>query len=243
MSIKKILFSKDGEKLHVRDISKDFHSKHGFIKSSDLEKGGSVKSSLGKEFSVMEPSFIDHYNRIKRAPQIIPLKDIAQIIAETGIDKKSKILDSGTGSGALSVFLAHIAKEVISDELREDFAKVAEQNRVELELKNLKIVVKNIYDGISEKNLDLITLDLPEPWKVIPHAASALKVGGFLVSYSPSIPQTIDFVNAILKSENFLHLKTTEIIEREWEIEERRVRPKTSGVMHSGFLSFVRRIN
>ncbi len=243
MPVKKILYSKSGEKLHVRDVSKNFHSKHGFVDAADLnKKSGKVNTNLGNEFFIVEPSFIDLYNKIKRAPQIVLLKDIAQIIAETGVNSKSKVVDSGTGSGALALFLAHIAKEVTSYELREDFAKVAEQNKEDLELNNLMIVVKSIYDGISEKNIDLITLDLPEPWKVIPHAAKALKVGGFLVSYSPSIPQTIDFVNAITKSENFIHLKTCEIIEREWEIEERRVRPKTSGVMHTGFLSFIRRI-
>ena len=107
---------------------------------------------------------------------------------------------------------------------------------------HIKIKNKNIYDGISEKNVDLIVLDLPEPWKAIEAAKISLKVGGFLVSYSPTIPQTNDFVNEINKNENFVHIKTSEIIEREWDIDERKVRPRSQAIGHSGFISFVRKI-
>ena len=85
-------------------------------------------------------------------------------------------------------------------------------------------------------------MDLPEPWKAINAAKKALKVGGFLVSYSPTIPQTQDFVNKINKDKDFVHVKTSEIIEREWEIDERKVRPKSQQIGHSGFISFTRRI-
>jgi len=192
--------------------------------------------------SIIEPSFVDLYKKIKRAPQIISLKEIGYIIAETGINSKCWILDSGTGSGALACYLAHIVEEVISYEIRADFMLVAEENKKSLNLKNLRLFNKNIYDGIAEKNLDVIILDLPEPWLVIEHAERALRHGGFLVSYSPSIPQTIDFVNKLKSNEAFIHVKTIEIIVREWEIEDRRVRPKTTGVMHTGFLSFGRRV-
>jgi len=51
-----------------------------------------------------------------------------------------------------------------------------------------------------------------------------------------------DFVNKINIDENFVHVKTSEIIEREWEIDQRRVRPKSQAIGHSGFISFVRKI-
>ena len=88
----------------------------------------------------------------------------------------------------------------------------------------------------------MVILDLPEPWLAIPSAKKALKVGGFLVSYSPSVPQMMDFVNAINKDENFTHIKASEIIEREWEIDGRKVRPRSQQIGHSGFISFARRI-
>ena len=126
--------------------------------------------------SIIEPSFVDLYKKIKRAPQIISLKEIGYIIAETGINSKCRILDSGTGSGALACYLAHIVEEVISYEIRADFMLVAEENKKSLNLKNLRLFNKNIYDGIAEKNLDVIILDLPEPWKAVKSAKNALKV-------------------------------------------------------------------
>ncbi len=241
-TIKKILITNEGKKFYVRDLSKDFHTQFGYIKAKDLRKNGKVISNTKKEFFVFTPSFIDAYKKIKRMPQIITLKDLGIIIAETGINSKSKIIDAGTGSGALACFLANITKEVVSYEIRKDFLKVAEHNKKLLNLKNLRIKNKDIYQGIDEKNIDLITLDLPEPWKVLKYADKALKVGGFIVSYSPTIPQVMDFVNDINKNKNLIHIKTIEIIQREWDIRERVVRPKTSIINHTGFLTFVRKV-
>ncbi len=238
----KVLMGKN-DKFLVKDISKDYHTKHGFFKKEGLKKSGkAIKTNTGMEFSIFNPFFIDLYRKIRRSAQIIPLKDIGLIVAETGINNKSKVVDAGAGSGALCCFLANIAKEVVTYDLREDFIEIVNYNVKFLNLKNIKIKNKNIYDGIDEKNVDLIALDLPEPWKAIEAAKKSLKSGGFLVSYSPTIAQTADFVNAINKDENFAHVKTSEIIEREWEVDGRKVRPKSQQIGHSGFVSFVRRI-
>jgi len=241
--IKKIAISKDGKKYYIRDISKDYHTNEGFIKKEFLSKNNSiVKTNTGIEIYILDPSFIDLYRKIKRLPQIIPLKDIGAIIANTGINKNSLVVDGGTGSGALAIFLSNIVKQVISYEIRDDFIKVADENIKLLKIKNLKIKKKDISQGIDEKNLNLITLDIPKPWEILEHAENSLKLGGFLVSYSPTIVQTADLVNAISKHKKLMHIKTIEILEREWEIEERKVRPKSRMMAHSGFLTFIRKV-
>ena len=239
----KVLMNKK-DKFLIKDTSKDFHTKHGFFRKEDLKKkaGSKITSNTKKEFIVFDPYFIDLYKKIKRSAQIIPLKDIGLIVAETGINSKSKVVDAGSGSGALACFLANIVKEVTTYEVREDFVKIVDYNIKFLNLKNIKIKNKNIYDGIDENNVDLVVLDLPEPWKAINAVKKSLKVGGFLVSYSPTIPQTADFVNEINKDKDFVHVKTSEIIEREWEVEGRKIRPKSQQIGHSGFISFVRKI-
>lgn len=245
-SIKKILIADDGRKFYVRSLSEDFHTQFGFIGKAALAKaraGDTLKANTGREFSVFEPSFIDSYYKIKRAPQIIPRKDVAAIIAETGIGKESVVVDAGTGSGALALFLANIAKKVVTYEIREDFAKVAAENIATIGLKNIIIKNKSVYDGIDEKNVDAVTLDLAEPWKAVGHAAKALKVGGFIISYSPTIPQVSDFVAAAAKIKGLVILKTIEIIEREWEVNERVIRPLSQQIGHSGFLTFARKIH
>jgi|TARA_B100001964_G_scaffold244993_1_gene329251 tRNA (adenine57-N1/adenine58-N1)-methyltransferase len=237
----KVLMSKN-DKFLIKDITKDYHTKHGFFKKEDLKKTGKIISNTKKEFSVFNPDFIDLYKKIKRDAQIIPLKDIGLIVSETGINNKSNVVDAGAGSGALCCFLANIAKEVTTYEIREDFIEIVKKNIEFLKLKNIKIKNKNIYDGIDEKNVDVVTLDLPEPWNAIESAKNALKVGGFLVSYSPTIPQTTDFINEINKDKYLIHVKTSEIIERNWEIDGRKVRPLSQQIGHSGFISFVRKI-
>ncbi|MFC1769096.1 tRNA (adenine-N1)-methyltransferase [Nanoarchaeota archaeon] len=235
----KILFMKNGNKFFVKDSTKDYHTKYGYIKSGDFKKS-KVETNKGVEMYPVDPSFIDLYRKIKRGPQIIPMKDVGLIISETGINKNSKVVDAGTGSGALAFILANIVKNVVSYEVREDFFKIAEDNKKFLKLRNLKLKNKDIYNGIEEKSVDLVTLDLPEPWRAIPPAEKALKKGGFLVSYSPTIPQVMDFVEAL--SDSFIYLKTSEIIERHWEIDQRKVRPMSQQIGHSGFVSFARKI-
>jgi len=241
--IKKILVSQSGNLFYVRNTTQDFHNQYGFVTKADLNSDKTeVESNTGHKFTMFEPGFGDNFRKMKRGPQMIPLKDIGLIISETGINKESVIVDAGAGSGGLSSFLASIAKKVTTYEIREDFLKIAEGNKELLGLKNLTIKNKDIYQGIDEKNVDVVCLDLPEPWKAVPHAKQALKTGGFLVSYSPTIPQVMDLVESIQK-EGFLIWKTTEVIERVWEVEKRKVRPKSIPIGHSGFLTFARKIN
>ncbi|MBU0615737.1 MAG: methyltransferase domain-containing protein [Nanoarchaeota archaeon] len=234
----KILISKES-KYYVKDPSKDYHSKEGQIKAADMQKDHAV-SNIGKDFSVFDSWFIDDYSRIKRGAQIVARKEIGLIISETGINKNSVAVDAGGGSGALSCFLAHICKEVTTYEIREDFFKTVEANKEMLGLKNLTVKNADVTKGIDEKNVDLITLDLPAPWEAIASAHQALKAGGFLINYSPTIPQVMDFVSNL--PEDIIHLKTIEIIEREWEVDGRKVRPKTRQLGHTGFLTFCRKI-
>jgi len=232
------------KKFYVKDISNDYHCEFGSIAKSDLnKKQGKVKTNKGIGLSIFDPTFKDIYEKINRGPQIVTLKDIGLIISNTGINKNSVVVDSGSGSGALCCFLAHIAKKVTSYELREDFFNISNQNKSLLKLRNLTIKNKNIYDGIDEKNVDLITFDLPEPWLAITHAEKALNVGGFLVNYSPTIPQVSDFVEGCNKLGSLIHLKTVELIEREWDFDKRKIRPKTTIINHTGFLTFIRKVS
>lgn len=235
--IKKILVAR-GRKFYFK--GQDVHTQFGYVKAADIKKakpGSKLLSNTGKEFFVIEPSFIDVYRKIKRLAQIITLKDIAAIIAETAIGKGSVVVDAGTGSGALACFLAHYVKKVYTFDIKQEHIDVAKKNIDFLDLKNVTVKKHDIYKSIPVKNADLITLDVPEPWIAIKNAEKALKVGGFLVSYSPTIIQSVKFVNT---TSCLMHIKTIEITEREWRIKDRSVRPMPD--CPTGFLSFCRRI-
>lgn len=232
------------QKYVVKNLEKDFQTKYGIISSRDLKKpdGSIVVSSTKTKFRIFDELFMDKYSELKKLPQTIPLKDIGLIIAETGVNKESTIVDAGLGSGALAISLGNICKKIVSYEIREDHIKNAEKNLMMVGLTNVEVKHANISEGISETEVDLITLDLPEPWTVIEHAIIALKVGGYLVNYSPSVPQMQDFVNKVNEVQGMVEVKTVELIERPWDVNGRRVRPKTTGIGHSGFLTFARKI-
>lgn len=233
--IKKVLIDPEGEKLYWS--KGDLHTRFGVVKEKNI-KNGVVKSHIGKEFLVYEASFVDKVNRIKRGPAVMLNKDIGLIIANTGINSKSKILEAGSGSGRLTAFLANISKNVTSYEYKKGIFELAKENLENLKLK-VKLKNKDIYEGIDEKDLDVILLDLAEPWRVLKHAEKALKCGGFLVSYLPNITQVIQFVKAL--NSPFVLDSVSEVFEREWYVDE-RVRPVNTMLGHTAFLIFVRRI-
>ncbi len=233
--------TKQGKLFYLKGLKEDFHSQYGFIKADILKKSKkTVRTNKNTEMSLFSPSFIDLYRKIKRTTQIITLKDIGLIIAETGINKKSIVVDAGTGSGALAYFIANTAKETVSYEKRKDFYEVALDNKKLLSLKNLKIRNDDVFKKYM-KDVDVITLDLPEPWKALKNAEKALKKGGFLVCYLPHISQTAYLIKK-LKKEKFAYIKTTELISREWVIDEKRARPSNIMIGHTGFLTFARKM-
>jgi len=239
MLVKKILIDKKGN-IHYW-IKGDLHTQFGVVKEQDIEKtDGILKSNWDKEFLCFNASFIDQFNKLNRGPAVPHIKDIAYIITYTGINKDSKILDAGTGCGFLALFLANISDNVTSYESNKETLKIAEGNIKKLNLK-IKLKNKDIYQGIEEKDLDLITLDLLEPWLVLPHAEKSLKHGAFLVSYLPNITQVQKLIEES-KRYNFYQDKILELIEREWIVNDKIVRPKNQIIGHTAFLVFLRKI-
>ena len=218
----------------------DLHTESGVIKEEDLKKAvKTVKAHSGKELFVAPALFIDKIEKIKRDPQAMMEKDIAVILTYTSIDKDSIVLEAGTGSGKLTSFLARNVKKVYSYEKNKDTINLAKKNLEFLNIYNVEIKNKDIYEGIDEKELDLIILDLPMPWKAVQNCYNSLKQGAFLVSYLPSITQVVEFMDEIRRYD-FLVIKTVELIEREWIVEGQRTRPKSS-LQHTAFLTFVRK--
>jgi len=230
--VKKVVIKQDGKVFYVRDIKKGFHTKSGEI---DLKK--EVQVLRNEEFHVFNPHFFDVYRNIMRVAQIPPLKDVGALITNTGINKNSKIVESGSGSGGLTCFLASIAKKVTSYELREDYFDVVKKNLDYMDIKNVTLKNKNFEDA-SEKDQDVVILDMPSPHKYFGTAKKLLKRGGFLALYLPCITQVEEALN---NNSDFLHIKTLELIEREWHVEGKKIRPKSQGLMHSAFLVFCRK--
>ncbi|PIN79426.1 SAM-dependent methyltransferase [Candidatus Woesearchaeota archaeon CG10_big_fil_rev_8_21_14_0_10_34_8] len=239
----KLLIDLKGRKYLFK--GKDMHTKDGFISADEIKKaklGTVLKTNKDVLMTVLEASFLDKYWKIKRGAQIIPIKDLGFIAAEVGLGKDWVVVDSGSGSGGSALFFANLCKKVYTYDIREDHLKIVEHNIEFLGLKNIVAKLHDIYSGIPVKDVDMVLLDLPSPWEALEHAKSALKNGGWIVSYSPCIPQVMDFVEKVRASEGLLFFKACEITEQEWDVNERKVRPKSQAIGHSGFLTFVRKI-
>lgn len=240
-----ILMDERGKKYMVAD--QEFHTDFGFIKEEDIaeSKAGDVlKTHLGREFKVIRPNVNDYIELMERKCSIILPKDIGIITAKTGIGSGFRVLDAGTGAGATALHFGNIVGEkgdVYSYEVREDFAEIANRNIQGFGLNNVHIKCQDVTEGIDEKNLDLVFLDLPKPWDVSEHAKESLKIGGYIATYTPFIEQ-VQILQRVLKKIGFSEVESFECIFRGIEVTNRGIRPKTRMAGHTGYLTFARKL-
>lgn len=233
----KIIIEKlSGKKYLVKNTKEDFHTSAGVIKSNELQSTKEiVTSSKGQEFFVLPAQFQDVWESMQRGPQVMLPKDIGWILAKTGVNRDSKVVDAGGGSGSLCLSLANVCKEVTVYESNMEHYRILLKNVAAFGFTNIKVKPEDIYKGIAEKELDLITLDLPEPWKVTLHVEKALKNGGFIVIYAPQINQAKQFIDSA-KGTRLAIIETVELLERKWKIEDQIMRPEFEMLGHTGFL-------
>ncbi len=225
-----------------------WHSDFGLL---DLKKivgknyGTTIETTSGKKITLAQPMFYDLLHGTKRNSAVILPKDFGAIISLTGIGKNSVCVDVGMGSGWLATQLANICKKVTSYEIRKDFFEMVDKNVKFLGFENIVLKNADAIKGISEKDVNLITVDLPDPWLILKPAESALRVGGYLVAYCPQITQAIGLVEKL--NSHWQLEKVVETIQREWKIEQQDgkqlARPEHMMLGHTAFLVIARKIN
>ncbi len=221
-----------------------FHTHVGIVAHDDLigvSEGSTVLGSTGRRFLVVRPTLAELVLKMPRGAQVIYPKDLAAILMEADIAPGQRVLEAGVGSGALSMALLRAGAGVVGYELREDFADRARANVAALvgDDASYRIELRDVYEGIDERGLDRVVLDLPEPWRVVPHAEAALRPGGILCAYLPTINQTSQ-LRLALEASRFGLPSTLEVLHRTWHVEARSVRPDHRMVGHTGFLTTAR---
>lgn len=221
---------------------KEFQSHAGVLPHESIaghREGAEVSTTKGQRFRVFRPTLTDYVLSMPRGAQVIYPKDLGPMLLLADIGPGMRVLESGVGSGALSMTMLRAGAVIVGYELREDFAARAAKNvrtfLGEEAVGRYQVELRNCYQGIDERDLDRIVLDLPEPWSVVPHAEKALRPGGILVSYSPSITQVMK-LNDALKRASFAEISTTEVLNRTWHLDGASVRPDHRMVAHTGFL-------
>ncbi len=210
-----------------------------------LKEGSAVAGSGRDEIIVFRPTLSDYILKMRRGAQVIYPKDAGAILISADIFPGATVVEAGLGSGALTMTLLRGVGEkgtVISYEMRAEFIKIALENiRTFLgPCPNLTVNEKDVYEGIDERDVDRVILDLPQPWLAVPHAARALREGGLLISFSPNVNQVHQTVMTI-REEGFHLMETIEIMRRPWVIEERIARPELRMVAHTGFITVARK--
>jgi tRNA (adenine57-N1/adenine58-N1)-methyltransferase catalytic subunit len=224
-----------------------FQSHAGGLPHAELigqEEGVLLRTSLGARLQAVRPTLAEYVLKMPRGAQVIYPKDLGPILILADIFPGARVLEAGVGSGALTMALLRAVGaggSVLGYEVREDFAVRARRN-VEAFLGPdvpLVIEVRDVYEGIDAADLDRVLLDLPEPWRVVKHAEAALRPGGILLSYLPTVGQ-VARLREELDSSAFGMAETLEVLQRSWHVEGASVRPDHRMVAHTGFLTTAR---
>jgi tRNA (adenine57-N1/adenine58-N1)-methyltransferase catalytic subunit len=224
-----------------------FHTHAGIIEHDALigaDEGVTVRTSMGARLVAVRPTLAEYVLEMPRGAQVIYPKDLGPILILADVFPGARILESGIGSGALTCALLRATGplgNVTGYELRADFAERAVRN-VHGFLGDdvpLRVHVRDAYEGIDEQDLDRVVLDLPEPWRVVKHAVEALRPGGIVVAYLPTILQ-VGRLREALAEAPFGMVETLEVLQRTWHVEGQSIRPDHRMVAHTGFLTHAR---
>lgn len=226
----------------------EFHTHAGFVAHDDLlgeEEGVTVRSTKGAAFLAVRPTLSEFVLGMPRGAQVIYPKDLGTILMVADVFPGARVLEAGVGSGALSMTLLRAGASVVGYELRHDFAARAEANVLDFlgaeASERFRVEERDVYNGIEEEGIDRVILDLPEPWRVVKHAQAALRPGGILVAYVPSIMQVAQLRDT-LSGSAFAMAQSLEVLLRTWHVEGQAVRPDHRMVAHTGFLTSARLI-
>ena len=210
------------------------------------DAGSWMTTNRGHVLLVVKPTMADFALEMPRIATVGYPKDLGTILVYGDIFPGARVLEAGCGSGAVTMALLRAVGEhgsLVSYDVRQDMIDRTRQN-VEAMLPNtanLALKLGDVYEGFDETELDRIVLDLPEPWRVVPHASAGLLPGGIFVSFSPTVLQVHELTTALRAAHTFDMIETMEVLQRPWVVGNRSVRPEHRMVAHTGFITVARR--
>jgi tRNA (adenine57-N1/adenine58-N1)-methyltransferase len=229
----------------------EFHYHGGAVAHAALlgrPEGTRVRSAKGSSLLAVRPTAADWTVKAPRGAQVVYPKDQAMIVALADVCPGAVVVEAGAGSGALTCALLRAVGpggRVVSFELREEHAAVAERNVAERHggrPANWTLVRGDVLAGLAGHPCDRVVLDLAEPWTVLPAAVGALRAGGIILAYTPTVPQVMRLREALDADPRWGLADTVETLVRGWHVDHLAVRPNHRMVAHTAFLTTARRL-
>ena len=227
---------------------KKFHTHLGIIDIASIigmEYGSAIRTTEGKLIFLMEPTIYDFIMKSERRTQIVYPKDLGYIVARTGLKNGSKVLEIGTGSGALATFMASIVKpegHIYSFDVNSDFMEIAKRNLEKAGMaRYVTLHQHDPHQGVDIRNVDVATVDLGDPWTVVDQVYDALKGGGAFVAICPTTNQ-IEKTAEQLKKSGYADIDCVELMIRNMEAREGMTRPSMRMIGHTTYLVFARKV-
>ena len=210
-------------------------------------EGCRIGGGRDEEFRVFRPGYAEAIPLLERPAEPIFAKDAGLILMRGDLRPGQTAIEIGVGCGALSMALLRAlgpTGRLVTYEIRPDFAEEARRNVAlyEGETPWWEIKLRDASSGLDEKDVDRIVIDVPDVVSVLPAAVEALRDGGILVAYNPTVLQVKEVHDAVVANPALAFAETYEVLERRWHIEGQSVRPDHRMVAHTGFITVMRRL-
>jgi len=238
-----LIVYKDRKYLKRVTQGQGFHGKGGALDYSDII-GRAYGERIG-EYEIYEPTVEDMVMyAFKRETQIVFPKDSFFIAFKINAKNGSRVLEVGTGSGALTYILSHAVGpegSIVSFEQEERHYRNAKKNIekygewANVELKNGDV---NEY---SDGGFDAAFIDVREPWTCLDKVRSLMSQGAYVGMIVPTANQISELLKALEKG--FGQIEVMEIMHRKYKTVAERVRPQDRMIAHTGYLVFARKID
>ncbi|KAM3849555.1 tRNA (adenine(58)-N(1))-methyltransferase, mitochondrial [Diretmus argenteus] len=192
-------------------------SSWGTIPHGDIAgqpSGRFLRTTLGMPILVRRTSLEDYVLYMKRGPAIAYPKDASTMLMMMDVTEGDCVLESGSGSGAMSLFLSRAVGSkgnVLSVELREDHHRRAVLNysrwRASWRLRRGEEWPDNVHfhqadlasasSLLAGRGFHSVALDLLSPQLVLPAVTPHLHPGAVCAVYLANITQVIDLLEGV----------------------------------------------
>lgn len=227
---------------------KKLHTHLGIVDvgaSVGLEYGSSVYTNKDKKIFLLPPSTYDFVMKSQRKTQIVYPKDYGYIAARTGLKNGSQVLEIGTGSAALSTFIASIVMpsgHVYTYDINEDFMSIARKNLEKSGMYAYVSQYKYEPESISQlQGIDLVIIDLGDPWNYLNIVHPVMKSGASVVCICPTMNQLETLATHFFQG-GFVDADCVETFIRKIEAREGKTRPSMRMIGHTTYLGFARKV-